>query len=291
MSEQSSDRTYEMRESLELPTGKVLISDRDFHAPITELFVPENALWIDMCLTPRPTDTQVRYANRWPAYRFERVGQLLVMPAGEVLQFRSGQGRQTSIVCQIELDRLAFLSELQFDWTDRRLEACFDLSNARLSTMLRYLAEEVRRSALAREAMADLMIGQIAIELARHLRAIEDPVTIGGLAAWRLKLIDERLAAPGPPPSLPELGTLCGLSVRQLTRAFRMSRGCSVSDHIGELRMERAKRLLTGQESVKTIAHRLGFGSASIFSYAFRQKTGMTPRAFRAQALSNMTGS
>ena len=54
--------------------------------------------------------------------------------------------------------------------------------------------------------------------------------------------------------------------------------------------MERAKRLLTGEESVKTIAYMLGFGSASIFSSAFRQKTGMTPRAFRAQALSNSTG-
>lgn len=290
MQSQSPHRTYVMRESLDLPTGKVLIADRNFHAPVTELFVPENALWIDMCLTPRPADTKVRYANRWPAYRFERVGQLLVMPAGELLQFRSGRGRQMSIVCQIELDRLPFLTELQFDWTDRRLEACFDLSNPRLSTMLRYLAEEVRRSALARAAMADLMIGQIAIELARHLRNIEDPVTIGGLAAWRLKLIDERLAVSGPPPGLPELAALCGLSVRQLTRAFRMSRGCSVNDHIAELRMERAKRLLTGEESVKTIAYILGFGSASIFSSAFRQKTGMTPRAFRAQALSNSTG-
>ncbi|HKT76655.1 MAG TPA: helix-turn-helix transcriptional regulator [Sphingobium sp.] len=286
-----SQATYVIRETLELPTGKALIADRAFHEPVSNLFVPENALWIDMCLTPRPHDTQLRYANRWPAYRFERVGQVLVMPAGELLQFRSGEGRQTSIVCQIQLDRLDYLSELQFDWTDRRLEACFDLSNPRLSTMLRYLAEEIRRSSLARDAMADLMMGQIAIELARHLRSIEDPATIGGLGGWRLKLIDERLAAPGPAPSLPELAQLCALSVRQLTRAFRISRGCSVSEYISEMRLERAKRLLTGGDSVKSIAFALGFQSASIFSYTFRRKVGMTPRQFRAQALTSSAAS
>ena len=283
----SLQRTFRVREALQVPAGNVYIADRHFHAPVTELFVPENALWIDMCLTPRPQDTQVRYANRWPPYRFERVGQLLILPAGEELQFRSGQGHQVSVVCQIQLDRLDFLSELQFDWTDRRLEVCFDLSNPRLATMLRYLADEVRKPDLARDAMADLMLRQIAIELARYMRHIEGPVATGGLASWRLKLIDQRLSLPGPPPSLDELAEAVALSPRQLTRAFRTSRRNSVGGYINEFRMERAKRLLAGPESVKWIAFELGYRSASTFGQAFQRNFGMTPQQFRAQTKSN----
>ena len=291
METQESPWVSSIRESLELPTGKALITDRDFREPVQQLFVPESALWIDMCLTPRPAETRVRYANRWPVYRFERAGQVLAMPAGELLQFRSGSGRQTSIVCQIQLDQLDDLPELSFDWTERRLESCLDLASPRLSTMMRYLAEEVRRNDLAREAMAELMMRQIAIELARHLRHIEEPVIIGGLAAWRLKLIDQRLGEPGPPPSLEDLARLAALSVRQLTRAFRTSRGCSLGDHINDFRIERAKRLLTGNDSIKAIAFTLGFQSASIFSHAFRRRVGTTPRQFRAQAAASLPAS
>ena len=281
-------RTFTVRETLDLTTGTVQIADRDFLAPVSELFTPEDALWIDMCLTPRPEGLAVRYADRWPTYRFEHLGQVCAMPAGETLQFLGGSGRQVSITCQLRLKQLDYLADLQFEWTDKRLESCLDISNPRLSTMLRYLAEEARRPNLAREAMAELMLGQIAIELARHLRNIEDPVTIGGLAGWRLKLIDERLTVHGPPPSLAELAHLCALSVRQLTRAFRASRGCSVNDYVNEFRMERAKRCLAGPESVKAIAFTLGFRSASIFTRAFRHHVGMTPRQFRSQTLAGI---
>lgn len=207
------------------------------------------------------------------------------------MRFRGGTGRQTSIICQLSPEQLDHLAELNFEWTDRRLEACLDLPNSRLSTALRYLAEEVRRPDLARETMAGLILGQIAIELARHLRNIDEPMTIGGLAAWRLRLIDERLARPGAPPSLPELASLAALSVRQLTRAFRASRGCSLGEYITDARIERAKRLLTGHDSVKAIARELGFPSGPNFCRAFRHKAGMTPRQFRAQAKARVPAS
>ena len=38
----------------------------------------------------------------------------------------------------------------------------------------------------------------------------------------------------GPLPSLAELAELCALSVRQLTRGFRASRGCSLGEHIAQ---------------------------------------------------------
>ncbi|HKT54171.1 MAG TPA: helix-turn-helix transcriptional regulator [Caulobacteraceae bacterium] len=86
------------------------------------------------------------------------------------------------------------------------------------------------------------------------------------------------------------MAKLCALSARQRTRAFRISRGCSVGAYIGEHRMERAKRLLTGSASIKDISFTLGFQSASIFSHVFHKKVGVTPHDFRAQVRANIPG-
>jgi AraC family transcriptional regulator len=75
------------------------------------------------------------------------------------------------------------------------------------------------------------------------------------------------------------------MSVRQLTRGFRASRGCSIGDYINQSRIDTAKRLLGGEDSVKAIARAMGFASASSFSYAFRRGAGVTPRQFRTRVL------
>jgi AraC family transcriptional regulator len=80
--------------------------------------------------------------------------------------------------------------------------------------------------------LAELLMGQVTIELARHCQALKDSPAAAGLAAWRLRRIDERLAEAGPPLSLDELAALCALSARQLTRGFRASRGRALGDHI-----------------------------------------------------------
>ncbi len=74
---------------------------------------------------------------------------------------------------------------------------------------------------------------------------------------------------------------LLRMSVRQMTRGFRISRGCSIGTCITERRVEQAKRLLVAGQHIQVIARTLGFGSPSAFCYAFRMATGSTPRAFR----------
>jgi AraC family transcriptional regulator len=143
------------------------------------------------------------------------------------------------------------------------------------------LAAEMRRPGFASEALVELITGQMAIELGRYYETITERPVAGGLSPWRLRLIDERLAEMHDTPTLSELATLCNLSVRQLTRGFRASHGCSIGDHIARTRIESAKRLLDTEESVKAIAYSMGFSSPSSFSYAFRRATGATPRQFR----------
>ncbi|MET0178987.1 MAG: helix-turn-helix transcriptional regulator, partial [Novosphingobium sp.] len=133
--------------------------------------------------------------------------------------------------------------------------------------------------------LAELIVGQLAIEVARYCQAISEGAISGGLASWRLRLIDERLQLGGPPPTLDELARLCSVSSRQLTRGFRGSRGCSIGEYIATSRIDLAKRLLGSADSIKAIAFQLGFTSPSSFSFAFRRATGSTPRQFRTRQL------
>jgi AraC family transcriptional regulator len=133
--------------------------------------------------------------------------------------------------------------------------------------------------------MLEALSSELAVEIARFSLEVEDTALTGGLASWRLRLIDERIAENAVAPSLTELAQICNLSVRQLTRGFRASRACSIGDYVERRQMERAKRLLASGESVKAIAFAMGFASPSSFTYAFRRAVGTSPSQFRQRQL------
>lgn len=257
----------------------------DIPAPTDSLVRQGDSVLINMCLTPRPTGARACYLRRWGPHRFERLGDVFMVPPGEELRFRGDSGRQASVLCMIERGLVEEIVGQRLELDDQRLAATLDITSARLRSLLLRLGEELRHPGIAAERLAGFIGGQIAIELGRFcLEVAERPVS-GGLAGWRLRLIDERLTQEGPPPSLEELARLCGLSVRQLTRGYKASRGCPIGNHIEQRRMEAARRLLVTGESVKAVAFALGFASPSSFTFAFRRAVGTSPSQFRQRQL------
>jgi len=155
-----------------------------------------------------------------------------------------------------------------------------DISAPGVRSILVRLALELESPGFACETMIDLLNMQLALELGRFFRCVPE-AAVGGLAPWRLKLIDERIAEGAHPPTLTELAGLVALSVRHLTRGFRDSRGVSIGVYIEEKRISEARRHLESDASIKEIAFRMGFASQSGFSYAFRTRAGESPRAYR----------
>lgn len=270
---------------LRSPIATAQILSFDLAGPADNVFYNEDVYWIDLCLTTRMNNARARYSDHWGPHRFEKVGPVCMMPRGQEIQFKSDGGRQSSIVCLLKPEPIAEWLEHDMEWTNRRLEASLDMANANLRQLLRRLSQEMRFPGLASDMLVEMITGQIAIELGRFYTAIEDSPVSGGLAAWRLRLIDERLAEIGPAPTLSELAALCNLSVRQLTRGFRASRSCSIGDYVAQSRVDTAKRLLADEDSIKAIARAMGFASPSSFSYAFRRSAGVSPRQFRTRVL------
>jgi AraC family transcriptional regulator len=92
----------------------------------------------------------------------------------------------------------------------------------------------------------------------------------------------DRVHASLPAPKIVELAQLCGLTERQLSRAFKTETGVSIGRFVDEFTMERAHRLLTtSQQPVVDIARDLGFASADSFAQSYRRVTGALPSRVR----------
>lgn len=66
-------------------------------------------------------------------------------------------------------------------------------------------------------------------------------------------------------------------------KAFKLYTGMPPHQYLLELRLEKARQLLSGQKAVKEIAFEAGFESAFYFSRLFKKKMGLSPEAFRKQ--------
>jgi AraC family transcriptional regulator len=251
--------------------------------PIDIVMFDRDAYWLDLCLTPRPRSARACYRDHWTPHRFERFGNVYLLPPDETILTRSDGGpAHDSVLCHIRPEPMRKWFDGELQWTSRRLEASLDIPDATIRSLLLRLAEELRHPGFASEMLVELIAAQLTIELGRYFVHFDDIPAAGKLAPWRLQLIDERLQDVQEIPSLDELAALCKVSVRQLTRSFRASRGCSIGDYVVDQRIDRAKTQLASDQSVKTIAYALGFTSPSAFCFAFRKATGMTPGEFRA---------
>ena len=280
---QPLDEMLKIGSEVRVPVATTQLVHFHFTDPIDVVMFDREAYWLELCLEPRPSNARACYLDHWTAQRFERIGKIYLLPPGETIQTRSdGAASHTSILCHLRPEALSKWFEGELTWTSRRLEATLDIPDANIRRGLLKLAEEMRQPGFASEMLVELVAAQLAIELGRYFTRFDEIPLAGELSQWRLRVIDERLRDVQALPTLSELAALCKLSVRQLTRGFRATHGCSIGDYVANSRIERARRLLAGDQSIKTIAYSLGFNSSSGFCSAFRRATGTTPGEFRA---------
>lgn len=270
---------------LRLPVATAQLARFNMSGPTDYIRREPETYRLDLSLTPRPGNARACYRERWSSHRFERIGSVFVLPPGETVQAKTDvASQQTSVLCYLRPEPMRAWFDGDLEWTGRRLEASLDIRNLNIRKLLLRLADELRHPGFASHVLVGLVAAELAVELGRYCIAIKAGPPRGGLAAWRLRLIEERLKEAGAAPTLPELAQLCNLSVRALTRGFRISRGTSIGDHITNCQVDHAKQLLAAGDSAKCTAYALGFASASSFNYAFRRATGETPGEFRGRA-------
>ena len=84
------------------------------------------------------------------------------------------------------------------------------------------------------------------------------------------------------PITVQEIADFVGLSRSQLFRVFEKSCGQSPKSVLQELRLTQAKTLLKEKElSVEEVAYSVGMNSGAQLGAAFRERFGLSPRAYR----------
>jgi AraC family transcriptional regulator len=281
--EQVAGKTRRIEADVPFGIGHVQLVHSSWTEPIDVVGIPREH-HLELALLSLPAGARGCFPDCWGPHRFERIGELFLLPAEQAVRTKSLCRRQQSIVCNFSPQAVSSWFEDELEWTAARLRASLDIESPIIRSLLFRLGEEVRNPGFAGAAMIEMMAGQIVIELARYYRGVEQSRAAGGLSADKLRLIDERLAEQSAPPSLGELAALCGFSVRHLTRAFRISRQCSIGSYICEWRINQAKRLLASGTCIKSAAFSMGFTSPSNFSSTFRRVTGETPNQYRQRA-------
>lgn len=100
------------------------------------------------------------------------------------------------------------------------------------------------------------------------------------VAPRQVRMIEEYVAANwNRPIRMEDLVRLTGCSARTLFRAFKQARGHSPMAFAKQVRLEHARRMLTGAESatVTDIAFACGFGDLGRFSKEYRRAFGESP--------------
>jgi AraC family transcriptional regulator len=139
----------------------------------------------------------------------------------------------------------------------------------------------------AASVYADYLSRALAARLLRHHSSatIRSEPAKGGLGPAQLKVVTDYMEANlDRSLSLAEIAGSCGLSPTHFARRFKIAVGVPPHQHLMQLRVERAKRMLQGQLSIAEIAFACGFAHQEHLTSIFRRFTGLTPANFRRAA-------
>ena len=253
-----------------------------FTGPIDHVVEPDFD-FVQLAVRPSHDNGRAALSNRSGLNRLEPIGSVFFLPATQAIRFQSECKQHTSLAAFFDAAALVRWFEGKLPWCSDRIAATLDIRDPLIDQLLRRLEKEIRYPGFASECVIDLIMAEIAVALVRFNVDAEGRGTIGGLAPWRLRLVEERVNDSGKRPTLEELAALCQMSPRHLSRAFRASRGMSIGDYVARQRSERAQWLLSQGRNIKGIASELGFRSTSHFHLAFRRATAQSPAEYRAR--------
>ena len=210
----------------------------------------------------------------------------LIPPGLDAVWEATGSSRAAMIAMRPEFVSRAIEEHWDVDPKKVNIIEQFMIRDPLIEALTRNLARETVNRFPAGRLYVDSACEFLAHHLIHHYSTLsaKPPRPIGGLPARRLKLVLEYIEDTlGQPIELRSLAALAGVSARHFERAFRQSVGVPPYAYVLRRRLDAARELLITRADLPTeqIALRLGFGSSSHFSTAFRQRIGCSPTEFR----------
>lgn len=155
----------------------------------------------------------------------------------------------------------------------------------RLQALVRLVGEEARADNPGRDLILSRLVEILLVE------ALRAAPGVGGPAGMLAGLADPRLAAalrqmhgkPAHPWTVAELAREAALSRSAFFERFSRVVGATPMEYLLDWRMALAKDLLRQEAlALSQVAERIGYGSASAFSLAFKRRVGQPPARYAA---------
>ena len=228
----------------------------------------------------------------WPV----AAGDVFIVGGSEVHDYREIKDlRLINILFQpenihlepMDLSRFSGYQEL-FSFESPSYKCCtpkrkLRLAQKELSIALNYvdsLEHEIKMRAPGYSFMGLSYFMQIVCFLSRAF----DEAKISDPRAWSCvsKAIGYLEAHADKPIKVDELARLCGMSERNFARAFRAATGSTTIDYVVNLRLARAAALLRRyDQTVKSVAYKVGFNNSNYFTRRFHEMFGVAPSDYR----------
>ena len=149
------------------------------------------------------------------------------------------------------------------------------------------LYKEAYDTALAEAAYSQQMMAGIVIHLIGLMYSLERNIQLGRNQAHVDMISRARLRireALESDLTIQQVAQDLGVSYSNFRKLFKEHTGMSPAIYQQDLRLQRAKELLTTTDlTIKEIAYRLNFESPDYFSYKFKAQTGRRPTELRAE--------
>ena len=149
--------------------------------------------------------------------------------------------------------------------------------------------EGLRRPAETNQLFIDHMMLALTAHIAQTYGGFHRAAELarGGLASWQVKRACEKLESDlGGKIPLEQIAADFNLSVSHFSRAFRISTGLPPHQWLLQRRIRVAKQLMTVRDlSLSEIAISAGFANQSHFTRVFSSVVGISPGAWRREAL------
>jgi AraC family transcriptional regulator len=241
---------------------------------------------ICLSLTPRPVRFLQIKGGKTHTSLYGK-GDISITPAGTPFYARWDgddhylQIRITScFIQQVAKEALAMNSD--------RLELLpeFRTRDSRIESIGLLLLAELQQENLGRQLYVESLANVLAVHLLRQYAATTSvlPIYEGGLPPRQLlQVLDYMNDHLNQNIKLSDLASLLDMSQFHFSHLFKQAIGTSPYQYLLQQRIERAKQLLKQtDQSITDIALLCGFNSHSHLSKQFRQLTGITPKAYRA---------
>jgi AraC family transcriptional regulator len=169
---------------------------------------------------------------------------------------------------------------------DLELMPEFRMRDPHMEAIALMLLQELQQEHISGKLYIDSLANVLAVHLIRQYSATKPDFSIysGGLSQHQLQqVLDYIHTSLDQDIKLADLATLLDISQFHFSHQFKQAIGISPYQYLFQQRIERAKQLLKQTErSIMEIALECGFNSHSHLSKQFRQLTGVTPTAYRA---------